>query len=278
MKSSELGKKVDRSIRFLQSVANHGDEIELAYSGGKDSDVILHLSRMAGIDIRPIYKNTTIDPPGTIRHCKENGVEILAPKERFFSLVERHGFPSRWARFCCENLKEYKVMDKAILGIRRSESQKRKQKYTEPEVCRKYRNKKGRVLQYLPILEWNDHDVAEFIRSEGIRLHDLYYRDDGTVDIRRRLGCIGCPLASRQNRVKEFQRYPLFLKQWVRHGDVFYANRTVVEGKAYTNASDALVSTLFFDNYTQYRKAKDSTLFGPMDERKLLEDFFKIEL
>ena len=177
-----------------------------------------------------------------------------------------------------ENLKEYKVMDKAILGIRRSESQKRKQKYTEPEVCRTYRNKKERVLQYLPILEWNDHDVAEFISSEGIRLHDLYYRDDGTVDIKRRLGCIGCHLASRQNRVKEFQRYPLFLKQWVRHGDVFYANRTVVDGKAYTNASEALVSTLFFDNYTQYRKAKDSTLFGPMDERKLLEDFFKIEL
>lgn len=78
--------------------------------------------------------------------------------------------------------------------------------------------------------------------------------------------------------MKEFQRYPLFLKQWVRHGDVFYANRTVNDDKAYTNASEALVSTLFFDNYTQYRKAKESTLFGPMDDRKLLEDFFKIEL
>ena len=44
---------------------------------------------MAGVKYRAIYKNTTIDPPGTIKHCKDNGVEIVRPKLSFFKLVEK---------------------------------------------------------------------------------------------------------------------------------------------------------------------------------------------
>lgn len=43
---------------------------ELCYSGGKDSDVILRIAQMAGIKYNAIYKNTTIDPSGTIKHAK----------------------------------------------------------------------------------------------------------------------------------------------------------------------------------------------------------------
>lgn len=40
--TDELQKKVDRAIRLLQSIKYKDDEpIEIAYSGGKDSDVIL---------------------------------------------------------------------------------------------------------------------------------------------------------------------------------------------------------------------------------------------
>ena len=75
---AELEKKVNQSIRLLQSIPQDGD-IELSYSGGKDSDVILELAKMAGIRFRAIYKNTTIDPPGTIKHVREMGVEIIPP-------------------------------------------------------------------------------------------------------------------------------------------------------------------------------------------------------
>ena len=72
--TDDLQKKVDRAVRLLQAVAKGYDgEIEVGYSGGKDSDVILHLARRAGIKIRPIYHNTTIDPPGTIAHVEEVG-------------------------------------------------------------------------------------------------------------------------------------------------------------------------------------------------------------
>ena len=69
----ELEKKVERAIRLLQSIPQDGD-IELSYSSGKDSDVILELAKMAGIPYRAIYKATTIDPPQTIAQDRKSVV------------------------------------------------------------------------------------------------------------------------------------------------------------------------------------------------------------
>ena len=170
----ELQKKVDFAIKLLQSIPQDGD-IELSYSGGKDSDVILELAKMAGIPYRAIYKATTIDPPQTIAHAREMGAEVVRPKKTFFQLINEKGFPTRVSRWCCSVLKEYKICDRAIQGIRRSESRKRAERYKEPEVCRVY-SAKEKVKQYLPILEWTDQDVEEFIKERNIKCHPLYYR------------------------------------------------------------------------------------------------------
>ncbi len=71
--TNELKKKVDRAVKLIRSAGADGSVVEVAYSGGKDSDVILELARMSGIRYRAIYKNTTIDPPGTIRHVLRGG-------------------------------------------------------------------------------------------------------------------------------------------------------------------------------------------------------------
>ena len=178
MINEQLQKKIDQSIRLLQSVQKRYDgEIELAYSGGKDSDVILQLAREAGIRYRAIYKNTTIDPPGTIAHVKEMGVEIRRPKENFFQLIAKKGFPNRFSRFCCEVLKEYKILDKTVIGVRKAESRARKERYNEPTECRYYGSKKeeNHVEQIYPILEWTDEDVRNFILDRGLKLAPLYY-------------------------------------------------------------------------------------------------------
>lgn len=57
---SKLDKKVDQAIRLLRAIPTDSGPIEVSYSGGKDSDVILELVRMAGIPYEAIYKNTTI--------------------------------------------------------------------------------------------------------------------------------------------------------------------------------------------------------------------------
>lgn len=156
----------------------HGQPIEVCYSGGKDSDVILELARMSGVEYRAIYKNTTIDPPGTIKHAQDNGVEIFKPKMTFAELMAKKGFPSRFARFCCQQLKEYKVLNYAVVGIRRDESKKRAEQYKEPEICRVY-NSKEKCRQYLPILDWTSQDIAEFVSERGIKCHPLYYDETG---------------------------------------------------------------------------------------------------
>lgn len=69
--TDELRKKVDRAVALIRSAGADGSVVEVSYSGGKDSDVILELTRMAGIRHRAIYKNTTIDPPGTLKHVRE---------------------------------------------------------------------------------------------------------------------------------------------------------------------------------------------------------------
>lgn len=83
---SELADKERRAIKILRMYRGD-DPIEVSYSGGKDSDVILALTKMAGIPYRAIYKNTTIDPPYTVQHCKDNGVEVVMPKERFLDIT-----------------------------------------------------------------------------------------------------------------------------------------------------------------------------------------------
>lgn len=176
----ELQKKVDFAIKLIQSIPTDDGPIELAFSAGKDSDVILELAKMAGIPYRAIYKNTTIDPIGAIAHAKAAGAEIIRPKKTFFQLISEYGFPSRFSRFCCSILKEYKICDRAIQGIRRSESKKRAERYKEPERCRVY-SAKEKVKQYLPILEWTDDDVVEFIKERNIKCHPLYYMGGGNL-------------------------------------------------------------------------------------------------
>ncbi len=187
MVSKELKKKIDRAILLLQSVQHGYDgQIEVAYSGGKDSDVILQLAKEAGINYRAIYRNTTIDPPGTIAHVKRMGVEIRRPKENFFQLVARKGFPNRFSRFCCEILKEYKVLDKCIMGVRKSESSKRNNRYNEPTECRFYGSKteKNHVEAIYPILDWTDDDVLNFILDRGIKVAPIYYNWGGGIHSR----------------------------------------------------------------------------------------------
>ena len=217
MMNIHLQKKVSQAVKLLQVCYKAaGEPLEIAYSGGKDSDVILELAKMAGIEYQAIYKNTTIDPPGTIKHVQEQGAKIIRKNETFFHLVAAKGFPNRIHRFCCEVLKEYKVMNNVVMGIRRCESTKRYKRYSEPTECRIYGSKAVHANAIYPILGWTDKDELDFINERKIRLHPLYYREDGSVDITRRLGCMCCPLIYYKGRLAEFKVYPGMVRAYLR--------------------------------------------------------------
>lgn len=275
---SDLNRKIDFAIKLLRSIPQDGP-IELCYSGGKDSDVVLELAKMSGIPFDAIYKNTTIDPPGTLAHCLENGVRVVQPKRSFLQLIEKKGFPTRRARFCCDVLKEYKIHDRAILGIRRSESVARAERYKEPERCRIY-SKTEKVRQYFPILNWTNEDVAQFISERGIKCHPLYYDTDGTFHVERRLGCIGCPLTSRNGKA-DFEKYPKMLKAWIRSGQHYL--KTFPNSSAahrFGNVYNLAYHNIFCDTLEEYENKMDAGLFPELalDTKKFLEDYFGIDL
>lgn len=284
--TNELQKKVDRAVKLLQAVAKGYDgEIELGYSGGKDSDVILHLARRAGIKIRPIYRNTTIDPPGTIAHVRANGVEIIRPQKSFFQLVSEKGLPSRIRRYCCDKLKEYKIMEKTILGVRKSESDNRARNYSEPTKCLYYGRAKtpeNHVEGIYPILDWTDDDVLNYIEANNIRLHPLYYREDGSIDIKRRLGCMCCPMIYWKRRVKEFRKYPGMVRAYLRAAEKHRREHPDTDAATkYVDVYQLFFRNVFFDTQEKWDKwlaDNDASVFGIRDYRKHLEQYFGISL
>ena len=64
-----------------------------------------------------------------------------------------------------------------------------------------------------PIVDWSDRDVWDYIESEKIPVNPLYRCGF------HRVGCIGCPLASRQTRYFEFARYPTYKRLYIKAFD-----------------------------------------------------------
>lgn len=292
----ELEQKVERAIKLLRVAeisaqekarererenvsASYADFVEISYSGGKDSDVILHLAKMAGIKYIPIYKATTIDPPHTIEHARSVGAEVIKPKEGFFKLIESRGFPTRRARFCCSVLKEYKLLDVAVQGIRRSESTKRKERYKEPTICRIYGSKKNHVEVFLPILDWTDKDVEEFIKEQHIQCHPLYYDELGNFHVERRLGCMCCPLQSQRKLRLDFEAHPRMVSAYIRAGKKWFdTHPNTSSRKKFGTIYDLFFHNVFCKSYKDYRYKTDGGLFERLDCKKFLEEHFKINL
>ena len=277
-----LHKKINSAIRLIQSAANQakerfGEKLEVSYSGGKDSDVILELAKMASVDFIAIYKCTTIDPPYTIKHAEENGALIIRPKMNFPELLAYGGFPNWRYRFCCNTLKEYKVLNVAILGVRACESNARKERYKEPTQCRVY-SKTSEVQQYFPILNWTNEDCLNFIKEREIKLHPLYYNPDGSIDMSKRLGCMCCPLTGERLRREQFAEHPNMLKLYLRGGRMFLEQHKDSVKQKYGDEYRWLVRDLFFRSDEEFYNKIGGGIFGEQDCKALLENYFKVKL
>lgn len=286
----DLEKKINQAIKLIQSAAIHAknkkQKVEIAYSGGKDSDVILELTKMASIEYEAKYRNTTIDPKGTILHCKENNVQIIRPKKTFLQAIEVSGFPTMFSRFCCGYLKEYKINDIVVMGVRRSESSKRTERYKEPTECRYYdrHHKKDDMMvhAYYPILYWEDKDIEQFIQQRNIKVHPLYYDDKGVFHVERRLGCVGCPLIYKKKRIEQFKQNPNYIKLWIRGGKKYIKKhekdkKTTVFKYFGGNVYKWFTMQLFCNSMDEFQKKFGKNIFeDEIDCKTFLENYFNI--
>ena len=112
-----------------EALEMHPDGYYVAYSGGKDSDVILDLVRRSGVKYTAHHNLTTCDPPEVIYHIRTQAdVEISKPPMSMWALIRKMGMPPRrQARFCCRILKERGGGGRIVVtGIRAGESSDRK--------------------------------------------------------------------------------------------------------------------------------------------------------
>lgn len=198
----------EQSLKLFKNLYQPEKENILAFSGGKDSIVMYQLAKRTGLKFTYIYTNTTIDPPGHISFIRKNypDVQILNPKLSFYQLIEKKGLPTRRSRYCCQYLKEYVGKGaKVFEGLRYDEGAirgARLRKLKEPESCDT--RVKGKIHAF-PILNWTEKDIWNYIKKYNLPYSDWYSKGF------HRLGCVGCPIATQKERIKEYQLYPKYV-------------------------------------------------------------------
>lgn len=225
--NSSLQSKIKTSIETIQKAAKlaknyTGKPLVVAFSGGKDSQTVYHLTEAAGVDFEAVYSATTIDPPEVVRFIREHypSVRFHVPTMSFWQLVEKtRMLPNRRMRYCCSVLKEATHQGRVTLtGVRREESAKRAKRqildinkkprqFDEFERSEKidvqcFGNGKEKI-SVNPILDWTETDVWQYLDNVvNVRHCELY--DQG----RHRVGCLFCPMKSRKEIVDDMRRYP----------------------------------------------------------------------
>lgn len=82
-----------------------------------------------------------------------------------------------------------------------------------------------------PIIDWTTDEVWEFLNEYEIPYCCLY--DEGF----RRLGCIGCPMGSKEQRLKEFERWPRYYNLYMIAFEKMIENRG---GRAYQTPEEVM--------------------------------------
>ena len=191
-----LHDKVEAAISMIQEYCPP-EGYYVAFSGGKDSIVILDLVKRVGVKYDAHYNITTVDPPELVRFIKTfPEVERDRPAETMWQLIKRKQFlPLRQQRWCCEVLKESRGEGRFIItGIRRAESVKRSKRRVVEQCF------KGTAKIFINlIINWTDKDVWDYIHLNRLRYCSLY--DEGF----KRLGCVCCPMGDQK---RDAARWP----------------------------------------------------------------------
>ena len=169
------------------------------------------------------------------------------PTNMWKLIPEKKMPPTRIVRYCCQTLKETATPNRvAVLGVRADESSKRKGRdvfgvrggsYSEAtffslehtaevhqEALEKEQEPNGTVWDCTlikvmreqqdtvvsPIYEWTDSDVWDYLNRGGWKHNPMY--DMGY----HRVGCIGCPLATYKQKLKEFNDFPSYKQLYIK--------------------------------------------------------------
>lgn len=259
--SEGLRKKMLHSVELLQKAEkialNYDAEngYYLAFSGGKDSQALFHMTQLAGVKFRGHMNLTSVDPPEVIRFVKKNypEVELIKPGKSIFQhAIEKQILPTMRVRWCCAEYKETAGAGKVtLIGIRRAESSRRAKRneveinnrkfsgdldgldeYRQEQKAKRARRKSKE--QGVNITNADDEQTLGCIHGkESLLISPIIYWTEKDVwkflnDVVRvphcslydegwhRIGCIGCPMSSHRQKMIENKRYPHIKRGWIK--------------------------------------------------------------
>lgn len=201
-------------------------KVVIPVSGGKDSQACLKLAaeRYTKTQLRGLFCDTQFEHPLTYQHLDRiedlYGIEIdrITAGSVPDKVLKYKRFPGGGARHCTDELKiqpskrYYKALaDKqggfeVWYGMRAGESAARRTRYygkvgddvyAPHEVLAKYPKylHKAGVSFRLPVIEWSEHDVLEFLGNEKNPLYDQGFS---------RVGCFPCLAGGDKWKAKAF--------------------------------------------------------------------------
>ena len=257
-----LRAKIEYSIELCRKAAKiapmYDDEgyLWLAFSGGKDSQALIHIAQLAGVKFKAYFSPTSVDPPEVIRFIRKNypEVEFNPLKKSIYSeFLKRKCLPSMKIRWCCAEFKEKGGTNKVVLvGVRNSESVKRSKRKEVEVTNRKFsgdfdgfnewseerRIKKQKKLakdkeQFDQFSEHKEQMVTCINGKDKIVVSPIiHWSDDDVWDFlndvvrvkhcelydkgRTRIGCIMCPMSKKSQILKDIKEYPHVYEKWVK--------------------------------------------------------------
>ena len=259
--SEGLRKKMLHSVELLQKAEkialNYDAEngYYLAFSGGKDSQALFHMTQLAGVKFCGHMNLTSVDPPEVIRFVKKNypEVELIKPGKSIFQhAIEKQILPTMRVRWCCAEYKETAGAGKVtLIGIRKAESSRRAKRneveinnrkfsgdldgldeYRQEQKAKRARRKSKE--QGVNITNADDEQTLGCIHGkESLLISPIIYWTEKDVweflnDVVKvphcslydegwqRIGCIGCPMSSHRQKMIENKRYPHVKRGWIK--------------------------------------------------------------
>lgn len=277
-----LDDKIKHSIELIRkgekvAISMNPDGYFVGFSGGKDSQVLMELVKMARVKYKAYYSVTTNDPPENVYFIRKNYPDVifLHPKDNFFKLVEKKGLPTMMKRFCCDILKERAgIGTTCLVGVRKEESVKRS-KYDEVDVISRRKEHKNRTkkitiedieehehqcikgkdkLVIRPILNWTTEDVWKFINENNLPINPCY-------DAFGRVGCMFCPFSTKKQIDYYCNKYPGYKRNILNAMDIFMSR--CKKEKYWDNPEE----------YFEWWKSKKSTKLYIAEKQQLKLDF-----
>ena len=224
---------ITRIQKFAKIAAAYNFEIAVGFSGGKDSQVVHDLCKRAGIPFKAYY-NVAFESATTKRFIRDNYPDVIWRRDYKVGFIENiykmHGglLPTVEKAYCCADCKHNpKYVDKcSITGVRRQESSKRATRtalsFKNKSLMKQMLDKTSEyfvencqsvgtasVIQLLPIVDWSDADVWDYILRHRLPVN-------GEYAMAKRVGCLVCPKANFSYNYKSLIRYPKLIDAFIR--------------------------------------------------------------